>query len=222
MNKINSSNAALALLALLAMVMATTRFSPLAVVAHLQDASWAVVFVAGFYLASQWRLAFPALLAEAVLIDYIAIRYLGVSNYCITPAYWFLVPSYATLWVGGSWLRKHHSINLRGLAALTGSVAVAGSLCLFISNASFYWIGGRVADRTWDGWFTNFSIWYWPFLRVFLAYVSVAALIHVMVVQRHKFSPQGISESELIFPQHRLTGALAPTRRRAPGNRCRS
>jgi hypothetical protein len=186
-NKINSSNAALALLA---MVMAATRFSPLAAVAHLQDASWAVFFVAGFYLASQWRLAFPALLAEAVLIDYIAIRYLGVSNYCVTPAYWFLVPSYAALWAGGSWLRKHHSIDLRGLGSLTGSVGVAVSLCFLISNASFYWIGGRVADRTWDGWIANLSIWYWPFLRMTLVYVAVTALIHVIVVQRHKFAPK--------------------------------
>jgi hypothetical protein len=185
--KINSSNAGLVLLA---MAMAATRFSPLAVVAHLQDASWAVFFIGGFYLASRWRLAFPALLAEAVLIDYIAIRYLGISNYCITPAYWFLVPSYAALWVGGSWLRRHHSIDLRGLASLTGSVGVAVSLCFFISNASFYWIGGRVADRTWDGWFTNLNIWYWPFLRMSLVYVGAAALIHVIVVQRHKFTPK--------------------------------
>jgi hypothetical protein len=186
-NKINYSNA---VLALLAMVMAATRFSPLAGVTHLQDASWAVFFIAGFHLASQWRLAFPALLAEAVLIDYIAIRYLGVSNYCITPAYWFLVPSYAALWMGGSWLRRHYSIDLRGLAWLTGSLVVAVSLCFFISNASFYWIGGRVADRTWDGWLANFSISYWPFLRVSLVYVGVAALVHVMVVQRHKLTPK--------------------------------
>jgi hypothetical protein len=174
----------------LAVGMAATRFSPLAGVAHLQDASWAVFFIAGFYLASQWRWALPALLAEAVLIDYIAIRYLGVSNYCVTAAYWFLVPSYAALWMGGSWLRGHNSVDLRGLASLAASVGGSLSACFFISNASFYWIGGRVADRTWDGWLTNFSVWYWPFLRVPLVYIGIAVLIHAMVVHRHEFRHQ--------------------------------
>jgi hypothetical protein len=186
-NAINSRNRALALLAI---VMAATRFSPLAGVIHLQDASWAVLFIAGFYLVGQWRWALPALLAEAVLIDYIAIRYLGVSNYCVTPAYWFIVPSYAALWVGGSWLHRHHSIDLRGIASLAASVGVAVSLCFFLSNASFYWIGGRVADPTWDGWLTNMSAWYWPFLRVPLVYIGVAALIHVVVVRRYRLLHQ--------------------------------
>ncbi|MHB8475854.1 MAG: hypothetical protein ACYDBZ_06160 [Steroidobacteraceae bacterium] len=179
----NSTNATLALLAI---IMATTRFSPLSGVMHLQDASWAVFFMAGFYLTGQRRWVLPALLAEAVLIDYISIRYLGVSNYCVTPAYWFIVPAYTALWVGGGWLFRHHSIDLRGLASLAGSVGVAVSVCFFISNASFYWIGGRVADPTWDGWLTNLSAWYWLFLRVPLAYIGVVALIHVIVVRRQK------------------------------------
>ena len=174
------------MLALLAIVMAATRFSPVAGITHLQDASWAVFFVAGFYLANQWCWVFPALMAEAVLIDYVAIRYLGVSNYCVTVAYWFLVPSYAALWLSGSWLRRHHSIDMRGFTLLAASLGGAVSLCFFISNASFYWIGARVAERTWDGWLANFSAWYWPFLRVPLVYVGVAALIHVIVVQGHK------------------------------------
>jgi hypothetical protein len=115
---------------------------------------------------------------------------LGVSNYCVTPDYWFIVPSYAALWVGGSWLHRHHSIDLRGIASFAGSVGVAVSLCFFLSNASFYWIGGRVAGRTWDGWLTNMSAWYWPFLRVPLVYIGVAALIHVVVVRRYRLLHQ--------------------------------
>jgi hypothetical protein len=183
---LKSMNPNYPLLALLATVMAATRFAPLASAAHLQDASWAVFFIAGFYGTSQWRLAFPALLAEAVLIDYLAIRYLGVSNYCITPAYWFLVPSYATLWVGGSWLGRHHSIDLGGLAYLAVSVGCSVSLCFVISNSSFYWIGGRVADPTSGGWIGNFSTWYWPFLRASLVYIGLAALIHSVVRLRRR------------------------------------
>jgi hypothetical protein len=175
MNGMNSKNV---ILALLALVMAATRLSPLSGLAHLQDASWAVFFLAGFFLTSQWRWAFPALMAEAVVIDYIAIRYFGISNYCVTVAYWFLVPSYAALWVGGSWLRRHQSFDLRGLASLTLSLVIALSVCFLISNGSFYWLGGRVPDSTWNGWLHNMSDWYWPLIRVPLVYVGAVALVY--------------------------------------------
>jgi hypothetical protein len=178
MNRVYSKNITLALLAL---VMAATRLSPLSGLAHLQDASWAVFFLAGFFLASQWRWAFPGLMAEAIVIDFIAIRYFGVSNYCVTAAYWFLVPSYAVLWMGGSLLRRHHSFDLRGLASFVISLSVALSVCFLISNASFYWLGGRVADSSWNGWLSNMSDWYWPMLRVPLVYVGAVGLIYATV-----------------------------------------
>lgn len=182
----NMRNSRSVLFAALAIVMAITRFSPATAVIHLQDASWAVFFLAGFYLVNQWRWAFPALMVEAVLIDYVAIEYLGVSNYCVTAAYWFLVPSYAALWAGGSWLHRHHSMDFRGFSRLVASASGGISLCFLISNASFYWIGSRVAVPTWDGWLANFSDWYWPFLRAPLAYVGAGAMMHVIVIQGRK------------------------------------
>lgn len=182
----NMQNSKSVLFVLLAMVMAVTRFSPVAGAIHLQDASWAVFFLAGFYCANQWRWAFPVLMAEAVLIDDVAIQYLGVSNYCVTAAYGFLVPAYAALWAGGSWLHRHHSMDFRGFARLVASAGGAVSLCFFISNASFYWIGSRVAVPTWEGWLANFSDWYGPFLRAPLAYIAAGAMMHVIVIQGRK------------------------------------
>jgi hypothetical protein len=144
----------------LATLMAVTRLPFCGGLLHLADASWAVFFLAGFYLGSQWRSVFPLLMIEAVGIDYLAIRYMGTSNYCVTLAYWFLVPSYATLWLGGHWLRRHASLDLKGLLALATSLTIAVSLCYLISNASFYWIGDRIAARSWDGWTANFVEWY--------------------------------------------------------------
>lgn len=57
-------------------------------------------FLAGFYLRAQTRWALPLLILEAVVIDYCAIRYSGVSNYCVTAAYGFILPGYAALWAG--------------------------------------------------------------------------------------------------------------------------
>ena len=178
---VNSMNSRNIILALLALLMAATRLTPLSGLSHLQDASWAVFFLGGFFLAGQSRWAFPTLMAEAVLIDFVAIRYFGVSNYCVTAAYWFLVLAYAALWAGGVWLRRHQSIDLRGLASLAVSLSIALSVCFLITNASFYWLGGRVAVSTWNGWLSNMSDWYWPMVRVQLVYVGVVALVYAIV-----------------------------------------
>ena len=51
---------------ILALVMAGTRINHFAAI---PDASWAVFFVAGFYLRGSWRWAFALLIAIAVLVD---------------------------------------------------------------------------------------------------------------------------------------------------------
>ncbi len=171
------------LLALLGVLMLATRLPPAAAVTHLHDTSWAIFFIAGFYFTTQWRWVFPVLMIEAVLIDYVAIGFLGVSNYCVTPAYWFLVSAYAALWAGGSWLERHHSMDARGLGLFAINLIGALSLSYFISNASFYWIGDRVAERSFDGWVKNFGDWYWPMLKMPLLYCSAAALVHLTITQ---------------------------------------
>lgn len=168
--------------AALVTLMALTRLPMAAGPLHLQDASWAVFFVAGFYLRQHWRWAFPALMAEAVLVDLVAIQWLGTSNYCLTVAYWFLVPSHAVLWLGGAWLAERLSLDARGAARLALSVATATSLCFLISNGSFYWLGERAAAPTWAGWIENMGHWYWPFVSVAMGYCGSAALLHLVAV----------------------------------------
>src|SRR5256885_14887108 len=79
-----------ALFALLALSMAATRMNHAGSAWLPPDASWAVFYLAGFYLAREWRWALTLLLIEAVAIDGLAIRYHGLSNYCATLAYWFI------------------------------------------------------------------------------------------------------------------------------------
>lgn len=179
----------------LVLVMIATRFPGLAGELHLQDASWALFFIGGFYLGSSWRWAFPALMCTAVLIDLIAIRYYGVSNYCVTVAYWFLVPSYGALWLGGGWLRRHASPDRFGVACLLGSACAAVSLCFLISNGSFYWLGGRVSHPSWDGWMVNFVTWYGPMVRATLAYLALAAILHVLIARLRARSTSAATRS---------------------------
>lgn len=172
-------NAILTLVGLVVVMLATR--SGLASNLHLQDASWAIFFIGGFYLGDRWRWGFPALMVTAVVIDWMAIRYYGISNYCVTVAYGFLVPAYAALWLGGSWLRRHASFDGLGLLALAASAVIAASVCFLLSNGSFYWLGNRGPAPTFAGWRVSVAAWYWPLVRDCLAYVATAALIHVLV-----------------------------------------
>jgi hypothetical protein len=157
--------------------------------AGLPDASWAVFFIAGIYLRSAQ--AFLLLMMEAVGIDWLATQQLGISRYCISPAYVFLLPAYGSLWLGGEWFaRLPIRIELPALARLAAALSLAVSACFLWSDASFYWLSGRVTERSVAGWLANDAIWFPAFLEAAYLYVGVAALLHVAVTRaRRSTSP---------------------------------
>ncbi len=122
-----------AILALLAAVMIATRLHLPALSTHigaLPDASWAVFFMAGFYLRGWSRWAFPLFMALAVGVDYAVITGQGLEfwkHYCVSPAYWCLVPAYLALWLGGS-LTARAAVRLRQERTLGVAVVAAQRL----------------------------------------------------------------------------------------------
>ena len=179
----------------LALVMGVTRFHPSLLHHALWDASWGVFFLAGFWLRGQGRWAFPLLMAEAVLVDYLVISGQGIdfwSHYCVSPAYWFLLPSYGALWLGGSWLAKHQQgLNLRTLGLAASTLLVAEGICYLISNGSFYWLSASVpAPRSLGAWFGNLGDWYLPFLAGTAVYVALGAALHALATQLTHAAPR--------------------------------
>jgi hypothetical protein len=178
-----SNGTRIGLFALFATVMLATRVNHFGAV---PDASWAMFFVAGFYLRGSFRWAFPLLMALAVAIDYVVISGQGIaffSHYCMSTAYLFLLPAYAAPWLGGSWLREHYrGLGLRELGLLAGTSVVAASACFLVSNGSFYWISANVPARSFGGWMENMGDWYLSYLGTTLVYVGVAAVLHVGTV----------------------------------------
>jgi hypothetical protein len=178
----------LAILIALALVMAATRIH-LSLFQHdVRDASWAVFFLAGFWLRGNVRWAFPLLMAEAVLLDYLVITHQGIdfwSHYCVSVGYWFLIPSYFSLWLGGSWLARHASgLDLRTLGLAVAALLVSETLCYLISNGSFYWLSNSVPlPRSMAAWTANLGDWYLPFMQTTALYVGVGAVLHVLAVQ---------------------------------------
>ncbi|HWU52221.1 MAG TPA: hypothetical protein VN153_05330 [Tahibacter sp.] len=170
----------LILLALMALML-VTRYHHLGSALHLPDASMAIFFVAGFYLAG--TVALPLLLLEAGLIDYIAISMAGVSDFCVTPAYSMLVVAYGVLWYGGAfYAKKLYKPQLSTLLP-AGLVALASCLISFlVSNGSFYWMGGRVADTSFADYLQNFLRYMPSFVSVAMAYIAVFGLAHAIGV----------------------------------------
>jgi len=136
---------------------------------HLPDASLAVFFFAGFY-RNKMFLGF--LLALAGLIDYVAIAN-GTSSWCVSPAYVFLIPTYAVMWFAGRYCTitdtvnaKQFSFSLKAMAVL----ASATSLAFVISNGSFYLFSGRYTDLSWMQYIARAAKYYPPYIGSTLIY----------------------------------------------------
>jgi len=183
----------------LAVVMALTRIHPSLLHHSVQDASWGVFFLGGFWLSgARFRtglVAFALLMLEAVVADYVVITGQGMNfwdHYCVSAAYWFLVPSYFSLWLGGRWLARHQAgLGLKTLALAAGALLVSFAACYVLSNGSFYWLSDSVPQpRSMAAWAGNLGNWFAPFLRTTALYVGLGAVIHVLAVQLARFLHQ--------------------------------
>ena len=116
-------------------------------------------------------------------VDFVVIRDLGVSSYCVTVAYVFMLPAYAALWLGGARMRRAYRHDLADLVRWVVSLGLASSLCFLLTNATFYWLGGRIADPTLGGWWQSLTHWYPGFVGVPFVYVGIAGLLHAALVR---------------------------------------
>lgn len=162
---------------ILTLVMALTRSHHWATLHSLPDASWAVFFLVGVYLRALWIV--PALMLGAALIDYVSITWFGVSGFCVSPAYWFLVPTYATLFLAGRVYSRHHSLSWSALPWLLGCALAGAALAELFSSGGFYFFSGRFAEPTLSE-FAPRLVKYFPgMLLTMVTYLGLAAVIHV-------------------------------------------
>lgn len=172
----------LSMLAVLALVMAATRYQHFGDALHLPDASLAVFFLAGLLVPSV--VALPVLLIHAGMIDYLAITVAGVSDYCVSPAYGFLVPTYAVLWYSGRWHTDRQKDSWRGLLQLYLVLWAAISAAFLISNASFFAFSGHFPQMGVAEYATRVARHYPPYALTAFGYVSLAVLMHAALARR--------------------------------------
>ena len=173
--------------AALAALMAATRFNHFGSAVSLPDASYAVFFLGGLYLARSARMsaaAFIALILEAGWIDYYATSVQGVSDWCMSPAYWFLIPTYAGLWLAGRWLvfRNIAGARIPEGKSLIGLALAAWTACTFafiFSNATFYLFSGRYAEMSAAEYATRVAQYYVSYVAMALLYIACAVAVHM-------------------------------------------
>lgn len=136
------------LAACLVVLMAATRFHHEGTAFAVPDASLAVFFLGGWYLRSVP--AFAGYLLAAFAVDFLAIHYGGVSDYCISPAYGFLVPTYGVLWWAGRRAGIRADSTVPGMGRTVTALLIASTAAFVISNGSFFLLSGKVGGAT--GW----------------------------------------------------------------------
>lgn len=158
----------------------------------LPGASWAIFFLAGVYLRSAWPLA--GFFALSWWLDFAAYTWGGASGYCLTPAYIFLLPAYASLWLAGRWFAKQYQFEWRTLMPLSFSVIAGLTLCELFSSGGFYFFSGRFEETT----FVEFGqrlIQFFPFyIESFLFYLGMTIAIHTaFTLAYNQFNPHSTS-----------------------------
>jgi len=151
--------------------------------ALLPSASWAVFFLAGVYLRSFWVPV--GLFVLASLLDFAAINWQGVSDYCMSPAYIGLIPAYGALWLSGRWFAGHYGFKPATLFVLIASALVGTLACEVISSGAFYFFSGRFPETTLAE-FGARLVKYAPHGLLSMAFwIGFAALAHTVVVATH-------------------------------------
>jgi len=163
----------------LALLMAITRSHHWATLQALPDASWAIFFLAGVYLRPLWSI--PALMLAAALLDFAAITWGGVSDFCVSPAYGLLIPAYAVLFLAGRLYARHHRLSWSALPWLLGCALAGAGLAELFSSGGFYFFSGRFADSTLAEFITRLVKYFPATLSSMALYLGLAALAHFTV-----------------------------------------
>lgn len=146
---------------------------------HLADASWAIFFLAGFYLRSFH--AFGIFMVAAIGVDYVSMSQSG-NDFCLTSAYAGIIPAYGALFAAGYWFsRQFDGETWSNLFKLGIAVVLGFSVSEIISSGSFYLFSGYFNEIS----FAEFGgrlLKYAPHgLMIMSMYVAFAALLHMAI-----------------------------------------
>lgn len=159
---------------------------------HLPPATWAAFFLGGLLLQrAGWWVAGLALVGG---LDYAALTWGGVSDYCMTPAYLLMVPAYGTLWLAGRLASRHLRRQWRDafiVAVSLASILVAEAL----ASGGFYLFSGRIPQASLAGLPAYLITWAPQTLEAFAFWIGASALAAgILVLLRGPWLSAGHSD----------------------------
>jgi hypothetical protein len=168
--KQNSTWLALVLLA----VILLTRTNHFGSSVHLPDASLAVLFFGGLMtLNVRW---FALAIVAAFGMDFYALGFAGVADYCMSVGYWGLIPTYAMVWGAGRWLAKQTKPFALSSYVLTAWLAT--TLAFLISNAFWYAFSDKVNTLSVLDFAERVAQYYTPYVAYALMYLGIAWVVY--------------------------------------------
>lgn len=171
---------------ILALFMIVTRGHHFTSLQSLPSASWAVFFLAGVYLRSTWSM--PGFFTFAWLLDFAGYTWGGASGFCLTPAYFFLLPAYGSLWLAGRWYSNQYAFAWHTLIPLSLSLMVSTVICRLFSSGGFYLFSGHYADKTLVEFSERFVKHLPLFFESLIFYVGIAIIVHTAFVWANNLS----------------------------------
>ena len=164
------------ILLLIVMVLTRSDYMP-----NLQDASWAVFFLVGFYLRSYIGLAIIILFA--VIIDFSMIAAQGGhQDYYLAPSYLFIIPAYAALWFAGRLTANIYCENIKGLFIFIALSSLGAIACDLISSGGFFWLSSEVLDLSFSEMIERRLDFMPVYLKTIGIYLGIASIIHISFI----------------------------------------
>lgn len=135
----STSKTSLILAGAITFLMLLTRGSHVLTQVSLPDASLALLLIGGLYLRkAAWFIFFVVL---ATVIDFGAAEIDSFQAFCLTPAYWGMLPTYAVMWLAGVWLSQQ--AKPLQLAKYTVVGVLATIAAFVISTQTYYLFSNR-------------------------------------------------------------------------------
>lgn len=145
----------------------------------LPDATLAVLFLGGLLIARTGWLGMAMLVAFGM--DAYALSWQGVSDYCMSPGYWGLIPTYALVWGAGRWLAKREKPFAVMPYALFGWAAA--SVAFVLSNAFWYGFSDKVSSMPVVTFSQSVAQYYLPYVGYTLMYLAVAWIAYAFLAR---------------------------------------
>ena len=174
-----TQNSTLIGIALIALIL-LTRSSHFGTNFLLPDATLAALFLTGMLMQKVRWLAIAITIAFAV--DFYALGFAGVSDYCMSLGYWGLIPTYAMVWGAGRYLAKQEQPF--GLSTFVPAALIATSLAFVSSNAFWYAFSDKVNSLGIVEFSTRVAQYFTPYLGYTMFYLGAAWLAKAAFAKR--------------------------------------